>query len=146
MSHWPLAQHSLHLPSRRLRGVKRVHNRSAIPLSMVVLAMLATSSASLSEDDFPLVGTYTENQPCKPDNPDPKVSRVKITPTEIDSVFGLCTILQKKREGNNFAIHVNCKGAGGAQMLGDVIFSMRDDKTVDFADQDQTYKAVLHKC
>jgi hypothetical protein len=31
-------------------------------------------------------------------------------------------------------------------MLGDINFSLRDDKTVDFADQDQTYKAVLYKC
>ena len=114
--------------------------------SMVALAMLATVSTCLAEDDFPLVGTYTENEPCKPESTDPNVSRVKITPTEIDSVFGLCTILQKKHEGNTFAVHVDCKGAGGAQMLGDVTFTMRDDNTIDFADQDQTYKAVLHKC
>ena len=31
-------------------------------------------------------------------------------------------------------------------MLGDVTFTMRDDKTVDFSDQDQTYNAVLYKC
>ncbi|TMJ32879.1 MAG: hypothetical protein E6G96_05540 [Alphaproteobacteria bacterium] len=122
-----------------------MQNRSAIPLSMVLLATLTASSASFAEDDFPLVGTYTENQPCKAGASDPNVSRVKITPTEIDSVFGLCTILQKKREGNTFAVHVDCKGPGG-QMLGDVTFTMRDDKTVDFSDQDQTYNAVLYKC
>jgi len=108
--------------------------------------MLAAASTSFGEDEFPLVGTYTENQPCRPEALDPKVSRVKITPTQIDSAFGLCTILQNKREGNTFAIHVECKGAGGSQMLGDVSFTMREDKTVDFSDQDQTYKAVLHKC
>ena len=32
------------------------------------------------------------------------------------------------------------------QMLGDVIFTPREDKTIDFSDQDQTYKAVLHRC
>jgi hypothetical protein len=31
-------------------------------------------------------------------------------------------------------------------MLGDVNFTIKDEKTLDFADQDQTYKAVLHKC
>ena len=62
-------------------------------------------------------------------------------------MFGLCTILRTKREGNTFAVHVECNGAGGSQMLGDVNFTLRDDKTVDFSDQDQTYKAVtLHKC
>jgi hypothetical protein len=123
-----------------------VHRRAVRGSSIVALAMLATVSISLGEDEFPLVGTYTENEPCKPESSDPKVSRVKITPTQIDSVLGLCTILQNKREGNTFAVHVDCKGAGGSQMLGDVIFTVRDDKTVDFSDQDQTYKAVLYKC
>jgi hypothetical protein len=123
-----------------------VHRSAASVLSIVTLATLATVSTSLSEDEFPLVGTYTENQPCKADSSDPNVSRVKITPSEIDSVFGLCTILENKREGNTFAVHVDCKGPGGSQMLGDVKFTMREDKTIDFSDQDQTYKAVLHKC
>jgi hypothetical protein len=60
-------------------------------LSLVALAALATPVHG--EDDFPLVGTYTENQACKTDGSDPGVSRVKITPHDIDSVFGLCTIL-----------------------------------------------------
>jgi hypothetical protein len=122
-----------------------VHRSAARVLSIVALATLTPASTSLS-DEFPLVGTYTENQPCKADGSDAGVSRVKITPSEIDSVFGLCTILENKREGNTFAIHVECKGPGGSQMLGDVNFTMREDKTIDFSDQDQTYKAVLHKC
>jgi hypothetical protein len=111
---------------------------------MVALAMLGNVPTAFGEDDFPLVGTYTENQACK--GADPGVSRVKITPRDIDSAFGLCTILDKKRDGNSFAVHVECRGPGGSQMLGDINFSLRDDKTVDFADQDQTYKAVLYKC
>jgi hypothetical protein len=115
-------------------------------LSVVALAMLGTASTVFGEDDFPLVGTYTENQACKGDASDAGVARVKITLRDIDSVFGLCTILDKKRDGNTFAVHVECKGPGGSQMLGDINFSLRDDKTVAFSDQDQTYKAVLHKC
>jgi hypothetical protein len=57
-------------------------------LSLVALAALTTPVRG--EDDFPLVGTYTENQACKMDGSDPGVSRVKITPRDIDSVFGLC--------------------------------------------------------
>jgi hypothetical protein len=124
----------------------QVQKSAAKVLSIVALATLTTASTSLSEDEFPLVGTYTENQPCTSDNSDPSVSRVKITPSEIDSVFGLCAILDNKREGNNFSIHVECKGPGGSQMLGDINFTMREDKTVDFSDQDQTYKAVLYRC
>ena len=117
---------------------------AATALSMVAFATLATPV--LGEEDFPLVGTYTENQVCKGDGSDSGVSRVKITGRDIDSVFGLCTILSRKREGATFAVHVECKGPGGSQMLGDVNFTPRDDKIVDFSDQDQTYKATLYKC
>ena len=117
---------------------------TATALSIVALATLATPV--LGEDDYPLVGTYTENQVCKGDSSDSGVSRVKITGRDIDSVFGLCTILSRKREGATFAVHVECKGPGGSQMLGDVNFTPRDDKIVDFSDQDQTYKATLYKC
>lgn len=113
-------------------------------LSIVVLAVLA--SQVKAEDDFPIVGTYTENQACKPDGSDPGVSRVKITPRDIDSVFGLCTILSRKRQGATYVVHVECKSPSGSQMLGDVNFTPREDKAVDFSDQDQTYKAVLYKC
>ena len=113
---------------------------------IVALATLTTALPSLGDDQFPLVGTYTENQPCKGDASDADAPRVKITPQEIDWAIGLCTILENKREGNTFAIHVDCKGPGGSQMLGDVNFTVREYKTVDFSDQDQTYKAVLHKC
>jgi hypothetical protein len=128
------------------QGGVNVHKVTARVLCAVALAMLGSVLTVFGEDDFPLVGTYTENQACKGDASDAGVSRVKITPRDIDSVFGLCTILDKKRDGNSFAVHVECRGPGGSQMLGDVNFSLRDDKTVDFADQDQTYKAVLYKC
>jgi hypothetical protein len=36
------------------------------------------------EDDFPLVGTYTENQVCRTDGSDPGVSRVRITARDIE--------------------------------------------------------------
>ena len=80
--------------------IKQAIELAGSMLSLVVLAVLATPVQG--EDDFPLVGTYTENQACKADGSDPGVSRVKITP--------------------------------------------REDKTIDFSDQDQTYKAVLHRC
>ena len=46
-------------------------------------------------------------------------------PRDIDSVFGLCTILSKKREGATFVVHVECKGPGGSQMLSDVNLTLR---------------------
>ena len=99
-------------------------------LGIVALATFATQV--LGDDDFPIVGTYTENTPCTGDGSD--VSRVTITTHDIESVFGLCTILSRKREGATFAVHLECKGPNGNQMLGDVNFTPRDDKTVDFSD------------
>jgi hypothetical protein len=111
----------------------------------VVLGIAATSVRA--EDDFPITGTYTENQICKGDSSDANLSRVKIGAKEIESsVFGLCTIRNRKRDGNKFSVSVECKGPGGAVMVGDVTFTIRDSNTLDFADQDNTYKAVLHKC
>jgi hypothetical protein len=123
-------------------GGSKVFKAVVRTLGIIALTTLATPMQG--EDDFPLVGTYTENQACA--GADATVSRVKITLKDIDSVFGLCTILDKKREGNTFAVHVECKGPGGSQMLGDINFTLREDKTIDFADQDQTYKAVLYRC
>ena len=111
-----------------------------------IVALATFASPVLGADDFPLVGTYTENQVCKADSSDLGVSRVKITVDDIDSGFGLCTILSRKREGATFALHVECKGPGGSRMMGDINFTPRDDKIVDFSDQYQTYKATLYKC
>jgi hypothetical protein len=113
--------------------------------TLVLAGMTATQLRA--EDDFPILGTYTENQVCKNDGSDAGVSRVKISVKEIESsVFGICAILSKKREASKFMVHVECKGPGGSVMLGDVSFTIRDSNTLDFADQDNTYKAVLHKC
>jgi hypothetical protein len=112
---------------------------------LVLLAALAATTALMAADDFPIVGTYTENTPCAAAGPD--VMRVKITPKDIDSpILGLCTILESKRDASQVLVHVECKGPGGAAMLGEVTFTIKGDNTLDFADQDNTYKATLHKC
>lgn len=120
--------------------------QAIVKLVGIVLAVVGAASTASGDDDSALIGAYTENQPCKADESDPNVGRVKITPTQIDSVFGLCTILETKHEGKTYMMHVECPGPGGSQMLGDISFSLREDKTVDFSDQDQTYKALLYKC
>ena len=116
--------------------------RTFTVLGIVALASFATQV--LGEDDFPIVGTYTENTPCTGDGPN--AARVTITAHEIDSAFGLCAILSRQREGPAFAVRVQCKSPDGTQMLGDVSFTPRDDKTIDFSDLHQTYKATLYKC
>jgi hypothetical protein len=142
--------------SRRLATLAAVASQSAwlleghvfksIGAMLIALAGLATASTPVgAQNDFPIVGTYTENRMCA--GADASVMRVKITARDIDSpILGLCAILGKKRAGNTISAHVECKGPGGAVMLGDVNFTMKPDNTLDFADQDNTYKAVLYKC
>jgi hypothetical protein len=111
--------------------------------SYVLIAAVVAAAPAFGEDDFPLAGTYVENQDCTAGSVAP---RVKITPKEIHSGFGLCSILNRNQDGKTFAIQVECQGAGGNIVLGDVTFTLRDDKTVDFTDQDHVYSAVLHRC
>ena len=108
------------------------------------VAMLGGTSITLAADDFPLAGSYMENEPCNADSP--AVSRVTITRSEINSPMGLCKILDFKRDANTFAVHVECSGPAGNQMLGSVTFTLRDNQTIDFSDQDGTYKSVLYRC
>jgi hypothetical protein len=113
----------------------------------LMLAMPGTgiTGAALAADDFPLTGNYTQNVACKGDGSDPAAAKVTISPEEIVSNVGVCTILDKKQDGQSISAHVECKLAGGP-LMGDVTFTLRPDNTVEFIDRDMTYKAVLYRC
>src|SRR5262249_61945170 len=68
------------------------------------------------------------------------------TSKDIQSYLGTCVILNKRRDGKRISVHVECKMSGDLVILGDVTFTLRDDHTLDFDDQDHTSPAVLHKC
>jgi hypothetical protein len=108
----------------------------------VVLAVTVGPSVA---DDFPLSGNYTQNVVCKGDGSDPVAVRVKISPQEIVSNIGTCTILDTTHDGNTFAVRVECKFASGP-LMGNLTFTPKPDKTIDFVDRDGNYKAVLHPC
>jgi hypothetical protein len=108
----------------------------------VVLAVTAGPGAA---DDFPLSGNYTQNVACKGDGTDPVAVRVKISPQEIVSNLGTCTVLDTTHDGNTFAVRVECKFASGP-LMGNLSFTPKPDKTIDFVDRDGNYKAVLHPC
>ena len=114
-------------------------------LISVAVATAAPSSAR-TEDAFSIVGTYVENHVCKGDGSDPADKRIKITATAIHSSFGLCTLQDKRRVGNKITVQVICKDPAGGALTSDVSFTIRDDKTLDFADQYETYKTTLYKC
>jgi hypothetical protein len=106
----------------------------------------AVSGPARAEDPFPIVGTYLENRVCKGDGTDPADKRIKITANAIDSSFGLCTLQDKRRNGNKITVQITCKDPQGGALTSDISFTMRDPKTLDFADQFETYKTTLHKC
>jgi hypothetical protein len=115
---------------------------------MGVAAVAAASIATLAwaEDDFPIAGLYTKDQACTEAAAKRTDLRVKITRKAIESDMGVCTILNRKRDGNAFALHVECKIPGDQVILGDVTFKVRDRNTLDFDDQDHTSPAVLYRC
>ena len=105
----------------------------------------AGAGAALAGDDFPLTGTYMQNVPCKGDGSDPPALQVKISPQEIVSNIGVCTILDTKQDGESITVHVECKFPAGP-LVGDITFTPRPDKTIKFVDRDNTYNAILHRC
>ena len=121
--------------------------RNSVRLIVVSLAVTVSAvlCGAVSADDFPLVGNYTQNIACKGDGSDQPSAKVTISPQEIVSNVGVCTILDKKTNGPSISAHVECKFAGGP-LIGDITFTPRPDNTIEFIDRDMTYKAVLHRC
>jgi len=101
----------------------------------------------LAADDLSIVGVYMQNMACKGDGTDSFSKLVRITETDIHSSFGVCKFVKKQHEGNTLAAQMSCEGApGGNVLLGDVRFTVRDDKNIDVVDQDNTYRSVLYRC
>jgi hypothetical protein len=129
-------------------GAKKLEGtalRHSVRLTCGSVALFAISLGVVLADDFPLVGNYTQNVACKGDGSDQATAKVTISPQEIISNVGVCTILDKKTQGNSISAHVECKFAGGP-LIGDITFTPRPDHTIEFIDRDMTYKAVLHRC
>ncbi|MGA3308414.1 MAG: hypothetical protein ABSD08_07350 [Xanthobacteraceae bacterium] len=111
----------------------------------ITLALITGASAALAGDDFPLIGSYTQNVPCKGDGSDPAELQVKISAQEIDSKVGVCTFLDTKQDGKSVKAHVECKFPAGP-LMGDITFTMKPNNTVDFVDGNKTYTATLYRC
>jgi hypothetical protein len=110
-----------------------------------VIAVFGVLFSAALADDFPLAGNYTQNVVCKGDGSDQLSAKVTISPQEIVSNVGVCTILDRKTNGSSISAHVECKFAGGP-LIGDITFTPRPDNTIEFVDRDMTYKAVLYRC
>ena len=114
--------------------------------ALALAALLLVNAAAPAEDDFPIVGTYMRDIACTGNGSHRPDLLVTITQKRIDSPMGSCNILSRKRVGKTISAHVECKVPGDQLILGDVTFTIRDDKTLDFEDQDHTSDATLHRC
>ena len=112
----------------------------------ILVALLLVSPPILGEDDFPIAGTYMRDMACTGNGSQRPDLLVTITQQRIESPMGNCNILSRKRVGKAISAHVECKVPGDQLILGDVTFTIRDDKTLDFEDQDHTSDATLHRC
>jgi hypothetical protein len=122
-----------------------VRNSTRLTVGSVTVVLAVVIFGAASADDFPLVGNYTQNVACKGDGSDQATAKVTISPQEIVSNVGICTILDKKTDGPSISAHVECQLAGGP-LTGDITFTPRPDNTVEFIDRNMTYKALLYRC
>jgi hypothetical protein len=99
-----------------------------------------------AQGSFPLEGVFTQNEVCRGDGSQQQFLRVKITPQDVSYSGGVCTIDTKQLDGNTMAMRVTCKFTSGAVMASSISFTMKDNNTFDMAQQDGTYRAVLHRC
>ncbi len=114
--------------------------------ALMLFAALFLSPPVSGKDEFPIAGTYLRDMVCVGNGPPRSDLMVTITPKRIESTMANCNILSHKRVGQTVSAHVECMMPGNQPILGDVTFTIRDDKTLDFEDQDHTSDATLHKC
>ena len=108
------------------------------------LAMFMT--CAFAEGDFPIEGTFTQNEMCKGDGSKQAFALVKVTAQDVSYSGGVCSIDSKQQDGDHLAMRVTCKFSSGAVMASGVTFTKKDNDTFDMAQQEGTYKAVLHRC
>jgi hypothetical protein len=112
-----------------------------------VSAVLATLlNSAWAESDFPIEGVYTQNEACRGDGSKQEFLRVKITSQDVSYAGGICSIDSRHQEADTIGMKVTCKFKSGAVMSSAISFTKRDNNTLDMAQQEGTYKAVLHRC
>jgi hypothetical protein len=119
--------------------------RTAVRTATLIVLSLAIAPA-VGEEEFPIAGTYLRDMVCNGSGAERPDLLVTITTQRIESPMGVCQILSRKRAGPAISAHVECRISGDQSILGDVTFTIRDDRTLLFEDQDHTSDATLHRC
>ena len=124
-------------------GNRRIGSKLIFALGAGLAMILNCAHA---EGDFPIEGIYTQNELCRGDGSQQEFLRVKVTAQDVSYSGGICSIDSKQQDGNSLAMRVTCKFSSGAVMASAVTFTKKDNNTFDMAQQEGTYKAVLHRC
>ena len=124
-------------------GGKRMRGKRAFAIG-AGMAMIAT--CALAEGDFPIEGIFTQNEMCRGDGSQQQFLRVKVTAQDVSYSGGVCSIDSKQQDGDSLSMRVTCKFSSGAVMASAVTFTKKDNNTFDMAQNEGTYKAVLHRC
>ena len=109
-------------------------------------ALAVLMNCALAEGDFPIEGVYTQNELCRGDGSQQQFLRVKVTAQDVSYSGGVCSIDSRQQDGDRLAMRVTCKFTSGAVMASAVTFTKKDNNTFDMAQNEGTYKAVLHRC
>ncbi len=97
-------------------------------------------------DEAKLLGTYTQNVPCKGDGSDDGKKLVKIAPNEVTSNFGPCTMSDKQWSGDTLKANATCRAKSGSSVDIQLAFTLKANNTVDFLEESSQYKSVLYRC
>src|SRR5262245_57808872 len=108
--------------------------------------LVLLSGLAFGGEEFALEGTYLRNQICNGDGSEGQRRLVKITPDQIFHADGICSIDDRQREDKSFTLRVSCKFKSGNILSSSIKFTQRDRDTIDMAQQDGSFKAVLYRC
>lgn len=127
----------------KTQGARRFGRASTLAAG-AALAMVW--NCALAEGDFPIEGIFTQNEVCRGDGSKQQFALVKVTTQDVSYSGGVCSIDSKQQNGNNLSMRLTCKFTSGAVLSSGVTFTKKDDNTFDMAQQEGTYRAVLHRC
>lgn len=120
--------------------------RTIISLCTIAAATLALEGNSIAQEDLPVIGTYRAGRPCRSDDTSSRAVLVTITAQQITHPGGVCTIDDKKQQGNTAVMRTTCKDSRGKVLSGEVSFVVRTDKNLYMTALDGSYTAVLNRC
>jgi hypothetical protein len=138
-----VAETSKEGPMSNIIGNKWMVNKRTFA---VAAGLALFMSGAFAEGDFPIEGTFTQNEICRGDGSKQTFALVKVTAQDVSYSGGVCSIDSKQQDGDSLAMRVTCKFSSGAVMGSAVTFTKKDNNTFDMAQQEGTYRAVLHRC